>query len=194
MSQLVFAVYFLMSCLFTIFTTASYADRLIRRSDGEIILLGLGTPDASKETILFKGCKDRDGKIFSLKEYLFQAGKDCSGPDIFSGLESIQIDGTEQPNKVENCSTGKTCLRYIVKSSSKVESVFTGVKNGDRIEVSISDFGEGKSSTRTQNVDLTVRLLPETTGQVKDTLNFSKVPASGDFVNKVTVEKPGAQK
>jgi len=154
----------------------------------------LGTPDAKKETVLFKGCKDRDSKIFSLKEYLFQTGKDCGQPDIFSGLESIQIDGTEQPNKVEICSTGKTCLRYVVKSSEKVESVFTGAKKGDRIEVTISDFAKGKTSVRTQNVNLTVRLVPEKTGQVKGTLNFSKVPASGDFVNKVTVEKGGLPK
>jgi hypothetical protein len=106
----------------------SYADRLIRRSDGEIILLGLGTLDAKKETVLFKGCKDRDSKIFSLRVYLFQAGKDCGQPDIFSGLESIQRDGTEQPHKVEICSTGKTCLRYIVKSSKELENVLAGAK------------------------------------------------------------------
>lgn len=193
MSRLVVVISFITSCLFAIFTTNSYADRLIRRSDGEIMLLGLGNPDAKKETVLFKGCKDRDSKIFSLKEYLFQTGKDCGQPDIFSGLESLQIDGTEQPNKVENCSTGKTCLRYIVKSSEKVESVFAGAKNGDRIEVSISDFGEGKTSARTQDVNLTIRWLPEKTGQVKDSLNFSKVPASGDFVKKVAVES-GSQK
>lgn len=194
MSRFVVVIPFIATCLFLIFTTDSYADRLIRRSDGEIILLGLGTPDAKKETVLFKGCKDRDSKIFSLKEYLFQTGKDCGQPDIFSGLESIQIDGTEQPNKVEICSTGKTCLRYVVKSSEKVESVFTGAKKGDRIEVTISDFAKGKTSVRTQNVNLTVRLVPEKTGQVKGTLNFSKVPASGDFVNKVTVEKGGLPK
>jgi hypothetical protein len=58
----------------------------------------------------------------------------------------------------------------------------------------MSDFGERKTSTRTQDINLTVRLVPEKTRQVKDTLNFSKVPATGDFVNKIVVEKSGPPK
>jgi hypothetical protein len=189
MSRLVLIIPLITCSLLQIFASNSYADRLIRRSDGEIVLLGFGTPDGKKETVLFKGCTDPDSKIFSLKEYLFQIGKDCVPPKIFSGLESIRIDGTGEPNKVESCSTGKSCLRYIVKSSEEVETVFAGARKGDRIEVTISDFDKTKSNTSTQNVDLTVRFVPEKTGQVKDILNFSKVPASGDFVNKVTVEK-----
>src|SRR5258706_6913940 len=185
MSRLLRPVIFFTIWLLGVLLTSSHADRLIRRSDGEIFLLGLGTPDAKKETVLFKNCKDRDSKIFSLKEYLFQSGKDCGSPKIFSVLESIRIDGTGEPNKVVACSTGKTCLRYTVKSSEEVDNVFTGAKIGDKIEVTISNFDNTKMSAGTQNGNLTVRFVSDKTGEVKDSLSFSKIPASGDFVNKV---------
>jgi hypothetical protein len=181
-------------CLLVIVTTNGYADRLIRRSDGEIALLGLGTPDAKKDRYCFKSCNDRNSKIFSLKEYFYQAGKDCGPPKIFGGLESIKIDGTEEPSKAETCSTGKSCLRYIVKSSDEVETIFAGAKKGDKIELTTSDFDKTKLSTSTQNVNLMVRFVPEKTGQVKETLSFTKIPASGDFVNMVTGRKASLPK
>src|SRR5687768_11605801 len=100
MAVLVLRISLAMCFLFVLCIPNSFADRLIRRSDGDIFLLGLGIPDAKKETVLFRSCNDRNSKLFSLKDYLFQSGKDCGPPKIFSGVESIRIEGTNEPHKI----------------------------------------------------------------------------------------------
>src|SRR5262245_22363100 len=92
----------LVSALCLVCVTSVYsivhADRLIRRSDAKISI-GLGNLDDKKQTVLFRGCNDKDGKIYNLKDYAYQTGKDCDGPPIFVILDSLDIDGTVKASK-----------------------------------------------------------------------------------------------
>jgi|GEM_PF-5139589 len=123
-------------CIASIYNVA-HADRLIRRSDAKIISIGLGNLDDKKQTVLFRRCNDKEGKIYNLREYAYQSGKDCEGPPIFSILNSLDIDGTVKASKGDDCSKGKTCLHYMVESPQKAEKVFGRAQKGDVINVFI---------------------------------------------------------
>lgn len=164
-----------------------HADRLIRLVDGSIVLLGVGNLDAKKATVLFRGCKDKEGKVYSLKEYSFQSGKDC-GPPVFPALGSLDIDGTILSTKTTGCPAGQTCFQYLVESPQQVEKLFSGAKKGDKIEVFLFKIGKTTESQHTKDIDFVLQLT-EKTGKVRDVLTFKNVLASDDFVKKVAMKK-----
>ena len=161
------------------------ADRLILRVSGQIMQLGEGNLDAKKENVLFRKCKETKAEPFSLKDYEFRAGKDCEPP--IWGLQSVNIDGTVTPVNFTKCSTGQPCLRYTVNSARALEKIFVKAKEGDKIELEVSNVKETPSA-RYKDIDLILRLV-EPTGGVRQTLTYHKVSASDEFVAKAMAKE-----
>ena len=170
-----------------IFDVEAYADRLIRRSDARIVSIGVGTLDERKETVLFKGCADKEGKIFSLKKYVFQSGKDCDGPPIFAVLHALKIDGAIKASTSEGCSYEKSCLRFIVQSPKEAENVFDRAQKGDVIDVFVRPNAayDAALAKYPASVNLTL-ILRATRGDITDTVTFKGVSASDSFIKTIT--------
>jgi hypothetical protein len=176
------------SIVLAMFYANAHADRLIRRSDAKIISIGLGNLDEKKQTVLFRSCADKEGKIFNLKEYAYQTGKDCDGPGIFTILYSLGIEGAAKASTGEDCSTGQNCLRYVVKSPEDAEKVFDRPQKGDVIDVFIGKSSSEKGKARTREIDLILKLKRHN-GAVADTMTFKNIAASDSFVATIAPEK-----
>ena len=171
-----------------VFYVDAHADRLIKRSNPQIISIGLGNLDEKSQTVLFRSCKDKESKIFKLKDYAYQPGRDCEGPATFTVVDSLKIDGAVKTGDASTCSTDQGCLRYMVNSPQDAEKLFDGVQKGDVIDVIVSKSKNDKPSKNATYVDLLLN-LKGTKGGITETMIFKNVSASDRFAAKAAADK-----
>jgi hypothetical protein len=166
-----FAVYFLS-------LADAHADRLFRRSTGEVIAVGVGAFDKKKTSILFVPCKSHQSTVYKLAEYYLQTGDDCNEPNPWGVLSSLGIDDSTRVAESKDCPKDHICREYTIDSPDRVEKVFSSAKRGDTLDIKIisksGDRLSWGSLDEGKKLDMTVQ-LKEKGGKIKESATFENL-------------------